>query len=264
MSNIFKNLHSKSDFFILGNCWDLLSAKIHENLGYEAIGTSSWAMSSLKGLNDGEQLSFEYLLSTAESIVNAVNIPVSIDIEKGYSDNENKIIENVLKLADIGCSGINIEDSNFDGTLKKSKDFSNLIQNLKNKLDNNNYKDFVINARTDVYLTDHLQVKTDESILRGREYHEAGADCLFIPGLSKINEINEISHKTDIPLNILALPNLTDKKQLAEAGVNRLSFGNSLFDNILSYSEETIMKYLNENKIATVYDHPSLKTNFPI
>ncbi|MBN6074548.1 isocitrate lyase/phosphoenolpyruvate mutase family protein [Aggregatibacter actinomycetemcomitans] len=87
----FKALHNKKSFFILGNCWDVSSAKIYESLGFPAVGTSSWVLSSINGVKDGENIYFDIVLKNVEVIFKHINIPLSIDIEKGYSTDINKI-----------------------------------------------------------------------------------------------------------------------------------------------------------------------------
>lgn len=257
----FKQLHSKDNFFVLGNCWDIVSAKIYENMGYKAIGTSSFAMSFINGVKDGENLSFEQVFSSVKMIVKNIFIPLSVDIEKGYGADTKTICENVLKLADIGCLGINIEDSNKDGNLVSSSDFSSVIEHIKSALQKHKYDDFVINARTDTYLC-NVKEKIEETILRAKDYKEAGADCLFVPGLFTIDEINKISKSIQLPLNILNLPNISDANKLKLAGVTRLSLGNCVFDEMISYLEKRVSQTAKTSDYAKHYDHEALKVNF--
>lgn len=107
----FKAMHQQEDLLFLPNAWDVLSAVILEQTGFEAIGTTSWGVANSMGCSDGEKIPFEALLSSARKIVSAVNIPVTVDIESGFSHEVDDIVNNVLSIADIGAVGINIEDS---------------------------------------------------------------------------------------------------------------------------------------------------------
>lgn len=148
----FNELHSSKELLFLGNAWDLLSDLSLEKAGFKAIGTTSWGIANSLGLRDGELIDFERHLGIIKTIVDNVKIPVSADIEAGYSEDPSKIIHHVLRTADVGVVGINIEDS-----LKKSnglKEISlhcNLLEKIRIALDHHGYKDFYINARTDTY-----------------------------------------------------------------------------------------------------------------
>jgi 2-methylisocitrate lyase-like PEP mutase family enzyme len=107
----FNQLHQGQAPFILGNIWDVNSAKVFEANNYKAIGVSSQALSNAMGYDDGENLPFEILLQLAKKVVEAVRIPFSVDMEGGYSRNINVIIENITKLHDVGVAGINLEDT---------------------------------------------------------------------------------------------------------------------------------------------------------
>ncbi|KAB8306306.1 isocitrate lyase/phosphoenolpyruvate mutase family protein [Erwinia endophytica] len=258
----FKKLHSKESFFILGNCWDALSARIFEQAGYKALGTSSWALSSMQGVKDGENISFDTIFDNAKKILYQISIPLSIDIEKGYSQNTADIVTNVVKLADIGCSGINIEDSLVHGGLLPSEQFAKIIASIKTGLLANGFPDFVINARTDTYLSESCNEKIAETLRRAAIYHEAGADCLFVPGLSELQSIYEISSHIYLPLNILNLPHIDNVKDLQSAGVNRFSLGNSVFDDMLAYLEKSIALTYKSGDYAAFYNHAQLALTF--
>lgn len=113
----FNELHSSTEPLFLGNAWDLLSALILEKAGFKAIGTTSWGIANSLGYADGELIDFEKHLEIIKIITDNVKIPVSGDIEAGYSEDIDTIVNHVLRTADIGVAGINIEDS-----LKNNKD----------------------------------------------------------------------------------------------------------------------------------------------
>lgn len=258
----FKQLHSKNTFFTLGNCWDALSARVFEQTGYKAVGTSSWALSSINGVKDGENIKFKTVFDNAKCILKQIKIPLSIDIEKGYSQETGKIIDNVIKLADIGCAGINIEDSTKNGLLLPSVQFAKTISLIKKKLLAEGFFDFIINARTDTYLIPSNKNIITETVTRSFVYQDAGADCLFVPGLKDLNDIREISDKIKLPLNVLNLPGIANVKELQTAGVNRFSLGNSVFDDVLSYIEKTIKNSFYNGEYSNHYDHSPLNLTF--
>jgi 2-methylisocitrate lyase-like PEP mutase family enzyme len=154
MTNIkeFNELHFSKDLLILGNAWDLLSALILEKSGFKAIGTTSWGITNSLGHSDGEVIDFERHLSIIKLIADNVKIPVTADIEAGYGETAEKIVANVLRTADVGVAGINIEDS-----LKKQKGLRDISEHcslpvkIRESLDNDGYEGFYINARTDTY-----------------------------------------------------------------------------------------------------------------
>ena len=255
-NELFYNLNKKGNFFVLANVWDVLSAKLYEKNGYKAIGTSSAALSLINGEKDGENISFKQVLDNAKNIVLNVSIPLSVDIEKGYSTSNEQIISNVLEIASIGCSGINIEDSTIDGKLRDVTDFSFLLQNIKKELLNAGYDQFIINARTDTYIHLNKNDQLKETIKRAKLYQKHGANSLFVPCLSDIKEIKIISKEIDIPLNIMNVPNLKDLKSLAAAGVTRLSLGDSAFNFFIAHIEQNIKKNRNTNNYSNYYKLP--------
>lgn len=258
----FKQLHTKNSFFVLANCWDILSARIYEQVGYKALGTSSCAVSAINNVKDGENITFNTVFNNAQEILKAIKIPLSVDIEKGYSSQVATIVDNVVKLADIGCSGINIEDSEISGVLKSTKDFSKIITIIKSTLLAKGFDNFVINVRTDTYLSPFCHDKLTETIDRASVYQCAGADCLFVPGLNNLNEIREISDETTLPLNIMNLPNISNIDKLKSAGVNRFSLGNSVFDEMLANLKKSINRTINSKNYASHYEHDPLNLLF--
>lgn len=111
MMKEFKELHFSEGLLFIGNAWDPLSALTLEKAGFKAIGTTSWGIANSLGYSDGELIDFDQHLAIIKTITENVKIPVSADIEAGYSEDPDQIINNVLRTAEIGVAGINIEDS---------------------------------------------------------------------------------------------------------------------------------------------------------
>jgi 2-methylisocitrate lyase-like PEP mutase family enzyme len=249
----FNELHKSKELLILGNAWDLLSALILEKAGFKAIGTTSWGIANSLGYADGELIDFERHLGIIKTITENVKIPVSADIEAGYGEKTITIVDNVLRVADVGVAGINIEDS-----LKKQKGLKeislhcNLVSKLRTALDQNGYKDFYINARTDTY----FQMKDPflETIERAKAYVESGASGIFVPGLIQRDEIKEIASKVNAPLNVLSLPGLTNCNELKEFGVKRFSIGNALSDKVIALLQKSAAQILESRDISFLYE----------
>jgi 2-methylisocitrate lyase-like PEP mutase family enzyme len=250
---IFNELHTSEDLLFLGNAWDLLSALTLEKAGFNAIGTTSWGIANSIGLADGELIDFDRHLRIIQSIAENVNIPVSADIEAGYSEDSKTIVYNVLRTADVGVAGINIEDSfKSHKGLKSIQQHSKLLSEIRTALDSNGFKDFYINARIDTYF--QIEQPLIETLNRSKAYVESGASGVFVPGLKNEEEIQEIVLHIDAPLNILSLPGLTNCNKLKELGVKRFSFGNALSDQIISYMEKTVVQIMEDKDTSILYE----------
>ncbi|KOO48325.1 isocitrate lyase/PEP mutase family protein [Viridibacillus arvi] len=249
----FNKLHSSTEPLFLGNAWDLISALTLEKAGFKAIGTTSWGIANSLGYADGELIDFEKHLEIIKIITDNVKIPVSADIEAGYSEDIDRIVNHVLRTADIGVAGINIEDSlKKQQGLRELKDHCNLLTKIRTALDQNGFKDFYINARTDTYL--QMENPLLETINRTRAYVESGASGIFIPGLIKEDEIKEIAFLIGAPLNILSLPGLTNCNKLKDIGVKRFSFGNALSDKVIAFLEKNATQMLDLKDTSLLYE----------
>lgn len=250
----FQRLHESNELLVLGNAWDLPSAHVLEKAGFKAIGTTSWGIAASLGYSDGEAIDFELQLAVIERIVNHVHIPVSVDIESGYGPNDEAIVSNALKVANLGGVGINIEDSLKASTgLKPLLEQCRLLSKIRSGLDNSGFGDFFINARTDPYLLHH-QDPLNETMTRSKHYVESGASGIFVPGLKDKEEIKMIASSTSAPLNVMALPDLTDCNQLKELGVRRLSLGGSLYRKMTTLLEQCVVEMLDSHDVAILFE----------
>lgn len=248
----FYDLHFSQELLFIGNAWDVISALTLEKAGFQAIGTTSWGIANSLGYADGEQIDFQRHLTIIQSIIEQVKIPVSADIEAGYGHDEQSIIDNVLRTADVGVAGINIEDSLKHQTgLRSIIEHCYLLTNMRKELDNHGYKDFFINARTDTYF--QLEQPFEETITRAKAYIESGASGIFIPGLTDANEISAMTRNINAPINLLSLPSLTNVKLLKELGVKRFSFGNALSDKIIAHLTQHAAQLLKDQDTSALY-----------
>ena len=259
--NTFKMLHYEDDILILPNVWDTLSAIICEQIGFKAIATTSWGFANSLGLQNGEHLSFKDVFTLAKNLVSAVKIPLSIDMESGYSANPNDIVDHVLRLADIGVAGINIEDScKTDGALKSVKTHRKCIELLRTALEKKGFDHFFINARTDTYLK--LENPLNETIERARSYILSGADGIFVPGIVNDEEIKELVNVVDAPINVMALAGFTDVDKIGKLGVKRFSIGNVLSDATVAFIEQNAETFFQTGDVSYLFNKSEIKTVF--
>ena len=250
----FKKLHSQDKPLLIGNVWDVPSTKTAESLNFQAIGTSSSAIASILGYNDGEEMEFSELEYFVKRITLNTNLPLSVDIESGYSRNPTEIANHIKRLVDIGVVGINIEDSivvDNNRTLLDADEFSNILLKVNELLDKEKIEIF-INVRTDTFLLNHSDV-VEETKNRIRLYENAGANGIFTPCIENRSAIKEIVNCTNLPINVMCMPNLPDFNTLAELGVKRISMGNFLFDNMYNQFEKTIKEILKQKSFNSIF-----------
>ncbi len=225
----FQALHQRQDLFILPNAWDAASARIFEKAGFSAIGTTSAGIAASLGYQDGEQIPVREMMDAIKRIVSAVKLPVTADIEAGYSQEIEKVLEVVREVLAIGVVGINIEDStgnkenpilDIPSQVAKIRAIRDMVTAAK--------KTLVINARIDLFylkLYDDAQRATQEAIKRAHAYLEAGADCIFIFGVANKDVLSQLVQAIPGPVNLLAGPGVPPVAELKLMGVRRLSLG---------------------------------------
>lgn len=229
----FKKLHYQNHPLLLCNVWDVASASIAEQIGFKAIATSSAAIAKSFGYADGQELSFKELLFLVKRIKSHTQIALSVDLEAGYANSTNGVIEHIKQLIDIGVAGINIEDSQVTQTrqLMDKQTFADRLAAIANYLKSQQVE-FFVNARTDPYLVAH-PTPLKETLARSKLYQQAGADGIFVPGMLLETEIQQLVTELELPVNLLALPDLPAINTLGSLGIKRLSMGNFLFEHSL-------------------------------
>ena len=252
-SHEFKALHHKTSPLIICNVWDVASAKTAEKLGFSAIGTSSAAIASMLGYPDGEQMAFDELLFVVKRIAACSNLPLSVDIEAGFSQDPIQTAQYIKALADVGVVGINIEDSkvNETRTLIDANSFAGFLSAIKGQLAK--YKlDIFINVRTDTFLlgVENMEAETKK---RAHLYEVAGADGLFVPCISQKDDIQAITNSTKLPVNVMCMPILPDFSSLESLGVKRISMGNFVFDKLQSDLEARLSQIQQSNSFQAIF-----------
>ena len=249
----FKALHQVKELFVLPNAWDARSAKVLEEKGFKAVGTSSAAVASALGYDDGEHMSFEEYLMIIKRITASVKVPVTVDMEMGYGTTPPAIYANIQRLADAGVAGINIEDSiitNSKRTLGSADDFAKTVQHLKNNLHREG-KSLFINVRSDTYLLQTNDARK-ESARRAKLYASAGADGLFLPVISQEDDIASAVEASPLPLNVMCIPGLPDFKKLQALGVRRASMGPFLQIKTYGHAKELASKVISDGSFKSI------------
>ena len=229
----FKDLHHQDELFVLPNVWDARSAIVLQEKKFDAIGTSSAAVANALGHEDGENMPFEDYLFVIKRILKSVKIPLTVDLEMGYGDSDDKVYSNLMTLAELGVVGINLEDSVIDQSGRSLGDknaFAKRIEYLQNKLLARDAELF-INVRCDTFIL-NVENRAGETAARLKLYEQAGADGIFLPCICDESDISEAVASTNLPLNVMVIPGLPDIDRLNELGVKRVSMGPFMFQKV--------------------------------
>ena len=234
-AELFLIYHHDNEMLVLLNSWDIGSSKLIEASGYKAIATTSMGIAAAFGYPDCEVIKLPEMISVITGIVNGVKVPVTVDIEAGYGNTIEEIIESVKKIIATGIVGINIEDSiNLKPALIDEMEFCERITAIRDLSHSLGFH-LVINARTDSFYVSSAttQKKLSESIKRGNKYREAGADCIFVQPVWDKELISTLVKEINAPINILSNPSIgaglpPSVSELQDLGVARLSLGSSM------------------------------------
>jgi 2-methylisocitrate lyase-like PEP mutase family enzyme len=249
---LFRRLHDRSQLLVLANVWDVASARLVEQAGFPAIASTSAGIAWMLGYADGEQISRHEMLDMVRRIVGAVSVPVTADMESGYGATPADAAATARSVADVGAIGMNLEDT-LPGALSAPLGISaqsDRIRAVREAVG----PAFVINARTDVFL--HAigpeSERLDHAIRRANAYRQAGADCLFVPGVRDAKTIEALVRNIHGPVNMLAGPDTPSLKELARLGVARVSYGSSLNRAMLTYFRGSIQELHSSGTVSAV------------
>lgn len=222
----FAKLHVAGDPLLLFNVWDAGSADAVAQSGAKAIATGSASVAAANGLGDGEKVPLPFALDNAGRIVRAVELPVTIDFEGGYASDPETLERNLGSLKSTGAVGCNFEDQmvGTDRLYSISEQAARIVVARRGA-----GADFFINARTDLFLKapkeTHDEAMADQALERAKAYSDAGANGFFVPLLSDLNLLERLCSRSPLPVNFMAFPNCPTKRELAAAGVARISHG---------------------------------------
>lgn len=212
--------------FVIPNAWDAGSARLLEQLGFPAIATTSAGIAWSLGIPDGGPLDPDRMFARIAEIAAAVTVPVSADLEAGYAETAAGVGRTVARAAALGVAGANLEDA-VDGALF---DVDRAAERVAAARAAAPAGTFVLNARTDAYFVGSTGDPFDETVERATRYVEAGADCVFVPGVGDADTIRRLAAAIPAPLNIVAglAATVIDAPTLFSLGVTRVSVGGSL------------------------------------
>jgi len=257
----FLALHDGRKTLLLPNAWDVASARIFEDADFPAIATSSAAVAFALGYPDGQKISRNEMLEAVRRIAEAVHVPVTADMEAGYGTTPEDIAETARQVIAAGAVGMNLEDAIDD----KPDELADLnLQKEKilaiNEISARAGLAFVLNARTDVFLAGigPAETRLARTLERLNAYRDAGAQCLFAPGVKDKDTIAQLLKGVRGPLNILATAGTPPLAELQTLGVARVSVGSGPMRATLGlvsrmarqFREEGIFSLMTEGAIA--------------
>lgn len=238
-----KALHVPGDPVVLPTVWDAWSAKLAVDAGFVALTVGSHPLADSVGKPDGEGMSFDDVTARVARITGAVDVPISVDVESGYGETAQRLIDGLLAA---GAVGLNIEDTvhGEEKRLRTPEEHAALVGELRKASDAADVH-VVINARTDLFLrkdgddTDRL----DRAIARLTLAAEAGADSLYPVGRHDDETMRRLTSELPLPVNAIALPDQDDPASFGPLGVGRISFG-PFFQRALSgHAEELLARW---------------------
>ena len=223
-----REMHAAPPILLLPNAWDVTSARLFEDAGFRAVATTSAGIANLLGYTDGQGITRDGMLSMVKRIAHALAVPVTADMEAGYSSTPEGAAATAKAVIDSGAVGMNFEDGTND---PKAPLFELELQVARVKAIRAAADaagvPLVLNARTDVYFVESGDDAAcfNHAVLRANAYRAAGADCLFIPGVSDRDIIARLVRAVHGPINILAGAGTPRIFELEQLGVARVSVG---------------------------------------
>lgn len=227
----FAALHVPGRPLLLPNVWEFGFAAALAAAGRPAVGTTSLGVSAAAGLADGAPESRAATVALAKSLA-PLDILVSVDLADGFSADPGEVADLVAELADAGVAGINLEDGRADA-LAPIVVQAALLAKVRERVPG-----MFLNARTDTHWLGAGPVA--DAITRVRAYADAGADCVFVPGLHEPADVAELVEAVEVPVNLLHLPGKATFSELASLGVARVSLGSTPYRVALSAAMSTV------------------------
>jgi 2-methylisocitrate lyase-like PEP mutase family enzyme len=246
-------LHHGPRMLVLPNAWDCASARVFEDVGFPAIATTSAGIAFALGYADGQHIRPEEMLIAVRRIVDCVDVPITADLEAGYDD---PAITTAVVI-EAGAVGLNIEDLDgaSPGELVEVENQVRKIRTIRRVGDEMGVP-LVINARTDVYLAGIGEPagRFKQALERLRAYIEAGADCLFVPGICDEALIRDFVEELRFPLNVLIDPGMPPLNRLQELGVARVSTGSGIARATIGLTRRIAREIKETGTLASLFD----------
>jgi 2-methylisocitrate lyase-like PEP mutase family enzyme len=256
-ADAFRNMHHGPPTLILPNAWDAVTARLFVKAGARAIATTSAGIAATLGYADGQNVPRELMVEAVARITRVVDVPVTADIESGYADSPKELRESIRAVMNAGAIGFNLEDATGDSSrpLFALEQQIERIRAAREAADNMSIR-VVINARTDVYLAKVGEPGTRfaETVRRLNAYREAGADCLFVPGVTDMPTLTQLVRSVPSPLNVLAGPGMPSVADLQHIGIARLSVGSAIMRATLAVARDAADELLQKGTYHTFLD----------
>jgi 2-methylisocitrate lyase-like PEP mutase family enzyme len=218
-------LHVPGTPVILPTVWDAWSAQLAVDAGFSALTVGSHPVADSIGKEDGEVMSFDDLTTRVAQITGAVDVPISVDVESGYGETPERLIEGLLA---VGAVGLNVEDTvHSEGKrIRSPEEHAALVGGLRKAADAAGVH-VVINARTDLFLRQDGDEsdRFERAVARLKLAAEAGADSLYPVGRHDADTYRRLAEELPLPINAIALPDQDDPASFGPLGVGRISFG---------------------------------------
>ncbi|MER5734923.1 isocitrate lyase/phosphoenolpyruvate mutase family protein [Streptomyces sp. NPDC002262] len=223
-ASLFRSLHTPARPLALANAWDAASARVVEAAGAPAIATTSAGVAWSLGVPDGDRIARDLALEAVARIAGAVTVPVSADIEGGHGESPAEVAETVVRVLEAGAAGVNIEDGTRPPGVLAAR-----LEAVRAAADRAG-SDLFVNARVDTYLLGlgDPATRLRDTLDRARRYVDAGADGVFVPGVTDPGLITSLAEGLTVPLNVLAGPGTASVKELGALGVARVSLGSGI------------------------------------
>jgi 2-methylisocitrate lyase-like PEP mutase family enzyme len=221
----FRELHAREQLFLMPNPWDAGSARLLASVGFEALATTSAGLAWSLGKPD-QAVARDELAAHVAAVAAATPLPLNVDSERCYPDDAGGIAETVAMLADAGAAGFSIED--YDPESDRIDDVGPAAERIAEAAEAAHAlaDPMVLTGRAENHIrgVDDL----DDTIARLVAYRDAGADCVYAPGLSTMEQVRAVVDAVGVPVNVLALASGPSVQELAAAGVRRVSTGGAL------------------------------------
>jgi 2-methylisocitrate lyase-like PEP mutase family enzyme len=246
----FRSLHVRGNPLLLANAWDAGSARVIESCGAAVIATTSAGLAWSHGYPDGDALPTAILTAAIAEIARVLSVPLTADIEGGYSSDPEEVGNVVARVIDAGAVGINLEDGTGSPDLLCAKIAAAKAAAARSGVD------LFVNARTDVYLKSLVPPDRAhaETIARAGRYGDAGCDGIFVPGVTDATTIGALATAVSLPLNIMVRPTLPPVAQLAKLGVSRVSSGSAISQAAYGIAQRAAAQFLQDGRYSAMYE----------
>jgi 2-methylisocitrate lyase-like PEP mutase family enzyme len=239
----FLELHNGPKMLLLPNAWDVASARIFEEAGFPAIATTSAGVANSLGYADGQKISRREMLAVVHRIAEAVEVPVTADVEAGYGTSPEEVAETAREVIAAGAVGMNLEDGDearpdFLTDPERQQEIIRAVIGASERAG----VSLVLNARTDIFLYSMgpAETRLSRGVERLKAYRAAGAQCLFAPGVKDRDTIAQLVRGVGGPLNILATVGTPPAAELQQLGVARVSLGSGPMRSSLGFLRRMI------------------------